>query len=152
METLVASFFLGLASAASPCLLPLYPAFLALLATRRGDPSRIGTGLLGLAVVLGVVTALVAVAAVVTAISISLSGLLSWIVPISTVVLVVLGVMLILGRNPFMTITTVQMPLIRRPLAQARSSWRFSRSPSASRRAPPELPNSSRSGWGSERR
>ena len=61
METLVASFFLGLASAASPCLLPLYPAFLALLATRRGDPSRIGTGLLGLAVILGVVTALIAV-------------------------------------------------------------------------------------------
>src|SRR3954447_10643763 len=71
METLAASFFLGLASAASPCLLPLYPAFLALLATRRGDPSRIGTGLLGLAVILGVVTALIVVAAVVTAISIA---------------------------------------------------------------------------------
>src|SRR4051812_3349006 len=119
METLLASFFLGLASAASPCLLPLYPAFLALLATRRGDPSRIGTGLLGLAVILGVVTALIVVAAVVTAISISLSGLLTWIVPISTVVLVVLGVMLILDRNPFMTITTIEMPLVRAPLAQA---------------------------------
>jgi cytochrome c-type biogenesis protein len=69
--------------------------------------------------VLGVVTALTIVGMIVTAVSVSLSGVLSWIVPISTVLLVILGVLLILGRNPFAVLTTVQMPVIRHPLAQA---------------------------------
>jgi cytochrome c-type biogenesis protein len=119
METLITSFFLGIASAASPCLLPLYPAFLALLAARRGDDGRTGTALLGLAVVMGVVTALVAIGLLVTAISVSLGGLLGWIVPISTVVLVTLGVLLITGRNPFMTLATIRMPVVDHPLGQA---------------------------------
>ena len=59
MEALVSSFLLGLRrGAASPCLLPLYPTFLAMLATRRGDDGRASWAFLGLAVVLGVVTAL----------------------------------------------------------------------------------------------
>ena len=54
--------------------------------SRRGGVTRAESAqdCWALAVILGVVTALIAVAAVVTAISISLSGLLSWIVPIST--------------------------------------------------------------------
>jgi cytochrome c-type biogenesis protein len=119
MESLVSSFVLGVGAAASPCLLPLYPTLLAMLATRRGDDGRAGWAFLGLAVVLGVVTALTIVGATVTAISASLSGLLSWLVPLSTVALVVLGVLLILGRNPFAPMTTVRMPIIRHPLGQA---------------------------------
>ncbi len=119
MEALLSSFFLGMASAASPCLLPLYPAFLALLATRRGDDSRRGMAFLGLSVVLGVVSALLVIGSVVTVVSVSLSGLLAWIVPASTVFLVVLGVLLILGRNPFAALATMRMPVVRHPLGQA---------------------------------
>lgn len=119
MEALIGSFWLGVGAAASPCLLPLYPTFLAMLAGRRGDDTRGRWAFLGLAVVLGVVTALTIVGMIVTAVSVSLSGVLSWIVPISTVLLVILGVLLILGRNPFAVLTTVQMPVIRHPLAQA---------------------------------
>jgi cytochrome c-type biogenesis protein len=119
MEALIGSFWLGVGAAASPCLLPLYPTFLAMLAGRRGDDTRGRWAFLGLAVVLGVVTALTIVGMVVTAVSFSLSGVLAWVVPISTVLLVILGVLLILGRNPFAVLTTVQMPVIRHPLAQA---------------------------------
>lgn len=119
MEALIGSFWLGVGAAASPCLLPLYPTFLAMLAGRRGDDTRGRWAFLGLAVVLGVVTALTIVGMIATAVSISLSGVLSWVVPISTVLLVILGVLLILGRNPFAVLTTVQMPVIRHPLAQA---------------------------------
>jgi cytochrome c-type biogenesis protein len=119
VEALVSSFFLGLASAASPCLLPLYPTLLAMLATRREDDSRAGWAFLGFAVVLGVVTALTLVGLAVTAVSASLSSLLTWIVPLSTVLLVILGALLILGRNPFTALTTIPMPVIRHPLAQA---------------------------------
>jgi cytochrome c-type biogenesis protein len=119
MESTITSFALGIGAAASPCLLPLYPTFLAMLAARRGDDGRASWAFLGLAVVLGVVTMLILVGAVVTNISTSLSALLTWLVPLSTVLLVGLGALLLAGRNPFAPLTTVQMPLIRHPLGQA---------------------------------
>ena len=53
MEALVATWGLGLASAASPCLLPLYPAFLAYLTGATGKEAGTGSarrisGFLGL--------------------------------------------------------------------------------------------------------
>jgi cytochrome c-type biogenesis protein len=119
VEELIGSFALGVASAASPCLLPLYPTFLAMLATRREGDTGGGWAFLGLAVVLGIVTALTLVGMAVTAVSISLSGILSWFVPLSTIVLVVLGILLILGRNPFASLAALRMPVVRHPLGQA---------------------------------
>lgn len=120
MEGLAASFVLGFASAASPCLLPLYPAFLAMVAGRAGQSGHApSAGLFGLVVVLGVVSALIAVGAVVTALSISLGSLLSYIVPLTTVVLVALGLVMLTGRNPFAKLASVRMPVVRQPLGQA---------------------------------
>lgn len=121
MEALISSFFLGFASAASPCLLPLYPAFLAILVGRQqqttGRPSS--TALFGLMVVLGVVTALILVGAVVTALSLSLGSLLAYVVPLTTVLLVLLGVLMLLGRNPFARVASARVPVVRQPLGQA---------------------------------
>jgi cytochrome c-type biogenesis protein len=119
VDALLGSFVLGVASAASPCLLPLYPTFLAMLAVRRDDDTRGGWAFLGLAVVLGIVTALTLVGMAVTAVSVSLSGILSWFVPLSTVVLLILGILLILGRNPFASLASLRMPVVRHPLGQA---------------------------------
>jgi cytochrome c-type biogenesis protein len=120
MEALVTSFTLGVASAASPCLLPLYPAFLAFLAARQElTGARGSTALLGVLVVLGVVTDLVVVGAVVIALSISLGSVLTYVVPATTVVLLVLGGLMLAGRNPFSRLASVRMPIIRRPLVQA---------------------------------
>lgn len=120
MEALLSSFVLGFASAASPCLLPLYPAFLAMLVSRQGAGGRGGSpALFGLFVVLGVVSALVLVGALVIALSISLGSLLAYIVPATTVVLVVLGLLMLAGRNPFARVATISVPIVRRPLGQA---------------------------------
>jgi len=121
MESLVASFVLGVASAASPCLLPLYPAFLAMLVGRHDNAtaSTRTAALFGLVVVLGVVSALIVVGALVTALSISLSPVLGYIVPLTTVVLLVLGVLMLSGRNPFARLATVSVPVVRQPLGQA---------------------------------
>jgi cytochrome c-type biogenesis protein len=122
MEALAASFLLGVGSAASPCLLPLYPAFLTFLVSRpatEGTAARRSTALFGLVVVLGVVSALVVVGAVVTALSVSLGSLLNFVVPATTVVLVVMGVLMLSGRNPFAALPQLRMPVIRQPLAQA---------------------------------
>ena len=66
MEALIATFGLGLASAASPCLLPLYPAFLAYLTGSTAADSgkqadRKISGFLGLAILAGVMTVMLAI-------------------------------------------------------------------------------------------
>jgi cytochrome c-type biogenesis protein len=120
VEALLSSFVLGFASAASPCLLPLYPAFLAMLVGRHElTGSARAPALFGLVVVLGVVSALIALGAAVTALSISLGSLLAYVVPATTVVLLVLGVTMLAGRNPFARMSSVRMPVIRQPLGQA---------------------------------
>jgi cytochrome c-type biogenesis protein len=121
MEALVSSFVLGFASAASPCLLPLYPAFLALLVGRQqgSDGAIRSPALYGLLVVLGVVTALIAVGAAAVALSTSLGSLLTYLVPLTTIVLVALGLLMLAGRNPFARMASVRMPVIRQPLGQA---------------------------------
>ncbi|MEX1172963.1 MAG: cytochrome C biogenesis protein, partial [Chloroflexota bacterium] len=109
MDTYVASFLLGIGTAASPCLLPLYPGFIAYLAGNGAtSTSSRSSALLGLAVVAGVLTAVIAVGVVVSILAVPLSGLLEILVPLTTVVLVGLGLLLLSGRNPFARLASVR--------------------------------------------
>ena len=86
METLVVVYGAGLASAASPCLLPLYPAFLAYLtgsvnADADGGQRRRISGFLGLAILAGVITVMVAVGLVFVVLKAPLGQLLALAVP-----------------------------------------------------------------------
>ncbi len=124
MEPLVATFLLGLASAASPCLLPLYPAFLAYLTGATGaaagsDRARRVSGFLGLAVLAGLITSMLVIGLVVVALSASLTQLLGFAVPIIDGLLITLGVLLLLGINPFLKAPTLRVPGARGPLSQA---------------------------------
>lgn len=121
MEALAATFLLGLGSAASPCLLPLYPGFIAYLA--GGSPaspaSARGSALLGLAVLAGVLTTMIVVGLALSLLALPFGDVLSWSVPLATVALVVLGIALIAGRNPFARLAGLRAPLVRDPLGQA---------------------------------
>jgi cytochrome c-type biogenesis protein len=120
MDALVTSFVLGFGSAASPCLLPLYPAFLAMLVGRQSVAGRAGSpALFGFVVVLGVVSALVIVGTLVSALSISLGSVLGYVVPLTTAVLVLLGLLMLSGRNPFARVAPVPVPVVRQPLGEA---------------------------------
>lgn len=119
METLGTTFLLGLASAASPCLLPLYPGFIGYLAGRGERESNGAAMLLGLAVLAGVLSTMVAIGAVVAAMAQPFSDVLRWSIPLTTGVLVLLGLALLAGRNPFARLATIQVPIVRNPLAQA---------------------------------
>ena len=121
IEALVTTFVLGVAAAASPCLLPLYPGYLAYLAA---GPSRPGSGrasmLLGIVVVAGVLTAIMVVGLVVSALAMPLSEVLAIVVPATTMVLVTLGLVMLAGRNPFARLASIRIPVVRRhPAAQA---------------------------------
>lgn len=120
METLVATFLLGLGSAASPCLLPLYPGFIAYLAgtgTDRGG--RRVTAFLGLAVLAGLLTTMVIVGAALSVLALPFGDLLRWSVPVAAVLLVALGLVLLAGRNPFERLGGVRVPVIRNSFGQA---------------------------------
>lgn len=120
VEALLTTFALGVGAAASPCLLPLYPGFLAYLAGNRGTPAGgRSAGLLGFAVVAGVLTAVIGAGLIVSVLAVPLSGILAILVPATTVALVGLGILMVAGRNPFARIATFQIPVVRHPAGQA---------------------------------
>ena len=124
MEVLVATFGLGLAAAASPCLLPLYPAFLAYLTGTAGADAGTGkarrvSGFLGLSVLLGLLTSMMLIGLLVLAVSVPLSQVLSFAIPFIDLLLITLGVMLLAGINPFMKLPSIRVPGTRGPLSQA---------------------------------
>jgi cytochrome c-type biogenesis protein len=113
-------FGAGLLSAASPCLLPLYPGFIAYLGSNaQALEGRRATGFLGLLILAGVLTAMVAAGIVLVAIAVPTSLLLAYATPLVDGLLVILGVLLLLGRNPFERLPGMRVPIVANPYAQA---------------------------------
>ena len=118
------AFGAGLASAASPCLLPLYPAFLAYLTSAAGaeadsHEARRISGFLGLAVLLGLLTAMTLIGFAVFAVAMPMGKILAYAIPFIDLLLIALGVMLLAGINPFMRARSIRVPGARGPLSQA---------------------------------
>lgn len=124
MEALVVAFGAGLASAASPCLLPLYPAFLAYLTGASGiraeqTGARRVSGLLGLAVLLGLLSSMMLIGLIVFALAVPMGRILGFAIPLIDLLLVALGLMLLAGINPFLRVPSMRVPGARGPLSQA---------------------------------
>jgi cytochrome c-type biogenesis protein len=124
MDGLMVAFGAGLAAAASPCLLPLYPAFLAYLTGAAGAAPGSGkarriSGFLGLAVLAGLITSMLLIGLIVVAVSAPISQVLGFAVPIVDGLLIVLGVMLLAGINPFLKVPSIRVPGASGPLSQA---------------------------------
>jgi cytochrome c-type biogenesis protein len=120
MGELVAVFAAGLASAASPCLLPLYPGFLAYLSANAGSlAGRRATGLLGLLVLAGLLTTMIVLGAVLVVVAVPIGRVASFLVPIVDAFLIILGVLLIAGHNPFNRLPGLGVPIVRNPYGQA---------------------------------
>ncbi len=120
MDGLWLAFTLGLASAASPCLLPLYPSFLAYLSANTAALSgRRGTGLLGLIILLGVLTTMLAVALILVVVAVPIGAVLGYIIPIVDGLLILLGVLLLSGRNPFERLPGMRVPFVANPFGRA---------------------------------
>jgi cytochrome c-type biogenesis protein len=124
MEELAVAFGAGLASAASPCLLPLYPAFLAYLTSASGAEAGSGearrvSGFLGLAVLLGLLSAMTLIGVLVFLVAIPMGRILGVAIPLVDVLLIALGLMLLAGINPFLRVRSIRVPGARGPLSQA---------------------------------
>jgi cytochrome c-type biogenesis protein len=106
---LVGAVSLGIGATITPCILPLYPAFLAYLTGSRAAVTEGGATTLGrlppiaaaTLVWAGVVSGMVAIGALFALFALSLGGFVRFVLPAADLLLIVLGAMLLLGRNPF---------------------------------------------------
>lgn len=119
MDTAVTSFVLGLLSTTSPCVLPLFPGFLAYLS---GQPEA-GLGgrryLLGILVLGGVLSTMLALGALIAGLAVPIGSTLAIVIPVADTLILLLGVALLLNRNPFKTLPQIKVPILRDPLANA---------------------------------
>ncbi len=119
LELVFTSIFLGILTTGSPCILPLYPAYLAFLSGQRDWGKGNQKYFLGFFVLFGVLTMMLLLGALIALMSISIGKFLSVIVPIANLLILSLGIMLILDRNPFKAIPQIKVPALRHPFGTA---------------------------------
>ena len=103
MGELAGAVALGIGATITPCILPLYPAFLAYLTGGAGEGRGPGLPPIVAAALVwaGVVIGMVAIGAIFATLSLSLSRFINVVLPIADLLLIALGILLLLGRNPF---------------------------------------------------
>ena len=121
MDEYVRAFALGNgAILGNVCVLPRYPGLIAFLGGMAGDGrSQRGRPLLGLVVFAGVVTIMVGLGALLFQLNRSFSSIFDWLLPVIFGVVVLLGLLMIAGKNPFARMTTAQAPMLRNPVVTA---------------------------------
>lgn len=121
MNAIVTSISVGLLATTSPCVLPLYPGYLAYLSGGQeslGERSY-GKYFLGFFVLAGVLTMMLALGLLIALLSLSVGKVLSFIIPIADLLILALGVLLLLDRNPFKQLPQLQVPVLSHPYINA---------------------------------
>lgn len=111
------SLLLGLLTTASPCILPLYPGFLAYL----GGQNEIGRQkyFLGFFVLAGVLSMMVALGGLIALLVVPIGSVLLYVIPLADLLIFVLGILLLLNINPFKRLPQIQLPVLRHPYGNA---------------------------------
>jgi len=121
LNDIFTSLSLGLLASFSPCILPLYPGYLAYLSgTQQQSETGIkGRYFLGFFVLAGVLTMMLFLGLVIALLSLSVGRALSVIIPVADLLIVTLGVLLLLDKNPFKALPQVQVPALKNPFFNA---------------------------------
>ena len=120
METIITSLTIGLLATTSPCVLPLYPGFLAYISGGQdGLQGKPGRYFLGFFVLAGVLSMMLVLGGIIALLSVSVGKALSIVIPIADLIIILFGVLLMLNINPFKKLPQVQMPLLSHPFANA---------------------------------
>jgi cytochrome c-type biogenesis protein len=118
MDQYLEAFSLGNAAIlGNVCMLPLYPGLFVLFANSQGRTR--GLRWMGLVVLAGIVTMMVAIGFVFYQLQRSVADVLDWVLPVMYLAVLVLGVAMLLDKNPFARLSTTQMPILRNPVASA---------------------------------
>ena len=121
IDSILTSISLGLLATTSPCVLPLYPGFLAYLSGGQGALAgrSYGRYLLGLFVLAGVLTMMLGLGLLIALLSVSVGRALAVIIPLADLAIITLGVVLLLDRNPFKRLPQIQAPVLSNPYVNA---------------------------------
>ena len=119
METILTSLGLGLLASASPCILPLYPGYLAYLSGAHASKPGKTRYFLGFFVLFGVLAMMLSLGLLIALLSVSIGRALSLIIPLADLFLFVLGFLLLLDKNPFKALPQIQVPALRSPFLNA---------------------------------
>ena len=119
MEAIFTSIGLGLLASFSPCILPLYPGYLAYLSGAHVGAKAKGRYFLGFFVLAGVLTMMLALGLLIALLSVSVGRALSIIIPLADLILITLGILLLLDKNPFKAIPQIKVPALRNPFFNA---------------------------------
>jgi cytochrome c-type biogenesis protein len=119
LQSMLTAFIFGLLGTTSPCVLPLYPGYLAYLGSGRAGTQKKNQFISGLFVLFGVLVMMLILGALIAGLSISIGRALSWIVPLVDLIIIALGILLIANINPFEKIPMVQSPVVANPLLSA---------------------------------
>lgn len=120
METILTSLSLGLLATTSPCVLPLYPGFLAYLSGGQENlQNKSAKYFLGFFVLAGVLTMMLALGGIIALLSVSIGQALSLVIPIADLIIILFGSLLLLNINPFNKLPQIQVPLLSHPFANA---------------------------------
>jgi cytochrome c-type biogenesis protein len=113
------AFLLGLLATASPCVLPLYPGFLAYLSSQPETAASRKRYFLGFFVLAGVLSMMLALGGLIALLAVPISQALLFLIPLADLLLLVLGILLLLDINIFTTLPQVQVPVLHHPFLNA---------------------------------
>jgi len=121
MGELIAAFGLGnSAILTNICLLPLYPGLIAFLASSAELPDKsVRTAWLGTLVLLGVLSSMLMFGLVLYLLKQSITSLLVILLPISYLLIIFMGILTILGKNPFVKMSLMEAPILNNRYATA---------------------------------
>lgn len=117
MAELLKAFTLGLGNMVSPCVLPLYPAFLAYLAGSSGTLKNPNISRwLGAITLAGVLIAMLIVGLLLALLQIAVGRVLAVLLPIIYLIVIGMGVLLLLRLNPFARLPMIRSPRLQNPM------------------------------------
>ena len=120
LDSIITSISIGLLATTSPCVLPLYPGYLAYISGgQEGMRNKYGRYLLGFFVLLGVLVTMLLLGGIIALLSVSVGRALSVVIPIADALIILLGIMLLLDKNPFKQLPQVQVPVLNHPFMNA---------------------------------
>jgi cytochrome c-type biogenesis protein len=119
VETAATALWIGLLAATSPCVLPLYPGYLAYLGGRTGPAPGSTRRLLGPAILAGVLAMMLTIGGIVTGLTMAIGRALTILVPLAIGVILVMGIAMLAGRNPLRRLPGLTIRGTSRPLLDA---------------------------------
>ncbi|MEJ7839664.1 MAG: cytochrome c biogenesis protein CcdA [Thermomicrobiales bacterium] len=121
MSEYIQAFLLGNgAILGNVCVLPLYPGFIAFLGSVAGtERHRMSRPLLGVTVFAGMIVMMLGLGWILFELNRAFSSIFSWFLPLVFGMVILLGIAMLLGKNPFVGFMSMKVPIAKNPVTTA---------------------------------